>query len=137
MLSASLPARASQDEKARIEKAGGRVVFDGYANYRVYAKNARYPGRASLVWPGKHSQVPPKVEVDVSCQNRNASPYSTRCLHPGFQYQSLSCKLTRIILCVFDRDRGNTPCIPTWWACSQFSLRAFAPPKYVSHGNKN
>mmetsp|Transcript_118456 Transcript_118456/g.166539 ORF Transcript_118456/g.166539 Transcript_118456/m.166539 type:complete len:393 (+) Transcript_118456:60-1238(+) len=33
-----------KDEKARIEKAGGRVVFDGYANYRVYAKNARYPG---------------------------------------------------------------------------------------------
>eukprot|EP00913_Durusdinium_trenchii_P003162 g2923.t1 len=32
------------DEKARIEKSGGRVVFDGYANYRVYAKNARYPG---------------------------------------------------------------------------------------------
>lgn len=27
-----------------IEKAGGRVVFDGYANHRVYAKNARYPG---------------------------------------------------------------------------------------------
>lgn len=34
----------AQDEKLRIEKAGGRVVFDGYANYRVYAKNARYPG---------------------------------------------------------------------------------------------
>lgn len=33
-----------KDEKARIEKAGGRVVFDGYANHRVYAKNARYPG---------------------------------------------------------------------------------------------
>lgn len=33
-----------KDEKARIEKSGGRVVFDGYANYRVYAKNARYPG---------------------------------------------------------------------------------------------
>jgi serine/threonine protein phosphatase PrpC len=32
------------DEKARIEKAGGRVVFDGYANHRVYAKNGRYPG---------------------------------------------------------------------------------------------
>lgn len=32
------------DEKARIEKAGGRVVFDGYANHRVYAKSARYPG---------------------------------------------------------------------------------------------
>merc|ERR1711972_238734 len=32
------------DEKARIEKAGGRTVFDGYANHRVYAKNARYPG---------------------------------------------------------------------------------------------
>eukprot|EP00747_Dinoflagellata_sp_TGD_P145018 gnl/TRDRNA2_/TRDRNA2_176555_c0_seq4.p1 gnl/TRDRNA2_/TRDRNA2_176555_c0~~gnl/TRDRNA2_/TRDRNA2_176555_c0_seq4.p1 ORF type:complete len:390 (+),score=76.60 gnl/TRDRNA2_/TRDRNA2_176555_c0_seq4:93-1262(+) len=31
-------------EKARIEKAGGRVVFDGYANHRIYAKNTRYPG---------------------------------------------------------------------------------------------
>lgn len=33
-----------QDERKRIEKAGGRVVFDGYANYRVYAKNGQYPG---------------------------------------------------------------------------------------------
>jgi len=33
-----------RDERARIERAGGRVVFDGYANHRVYAKNARYPG---------------------------------------------------------------------------------------------
>jgi len=33
-----------KDERARIEKCGGRVVFDGYANYRVYAKNAQYPG---------------------------------------------------------------------------------------------
>merc|ERR1712083_1088448 len=32
------------DEKKRIEKNGGRVVFDGYANHRVYAKDARYPG---------------------------------------------------------------------------------------------
>mmetsp|Transcript_106676 Transcript_106676/g.195766 ORF Transcript_106676/g.195766 Transcript_106676/m.195766 type:complete len:386 (-) Transcript_106676:70-1227(-) len=32
------------DERKRIEAAGGRVVFDGYANHRVYAKNARYPG---------------------------------------------------------------------------------------------
>lgn len=32
------------EEKARIEKAGGRVVFDGYANHRVYAKAGRYPG---------------------------------------------------------------------------------------------
>lgn len=31
-------------EKARIEKGGGRVVFDGYANHRIYAKNGRYPG---------------------------------------------------------------------------------------------
>eukprot|EP00438_Fugacium_kawagutii_P030888 Skav215841 [mRNA] locus=scaffold1630:70945:77027:- [translate_table: standard] len=27
-----------------IESNGGRVVFDGYANHRVYAKNGRYPG---------------------------------------------------------------------------------------------
>lgn len=33
-----------KDERARIEKAGGRVVFDGHANHRVYAKKARYPG---------------------------------------------------------------------------------------------
>jgi len=33
-----------KDEKARIVKAGGRVVFDGYANHRIYAKNGRYPG---------------------------------------------------------------------------------------------
>lgn len=33
-----------KDERARIEKAGGRVVFDGYTNHRVYAKNGRYPG---------------------------------------------------------------------------------------------
>lgn len=32
------------DEKQRIEQAGGRVVFDGYANHRVYAKSGRYPG---------------------------------------------------------------------------------------------
>jgi len=33
-----------KDERARIESHGGRVVFDGYANHRVYAKNQRYPG---------------------------------------------------------------------------------------------
>ncbi|CAE7783002.1 TATDN2 [Symbiodinium sp. CCMP2456] len=33
-----------KDEKARIEKAGGMVVFDGYANHRIYARNARHPG---------------------------------------------------------------------------------------------
>jgi len=32
------------DERARIENGGGRVVFDGYANYRIYAKQGRYPG---------------------------------------------------------------------------------------------
>jgi len=31
-------------EKARIEKKGGRVVFDGYYNYRVFAKAGMYPG---------------------------------------------------------------------------------------------
>lgn len=31
-------------EKARIEKNGGRVVFDGYYNYRVFAKTGMYPG---------------------------------------------------------------------------------------------
>lgn len=34
-----------KDERARIEKAGGKVVYDGYANYRIYAgRNSRYPG---------------------------------------------------------------------------------------------
>lgn len=33
-----------KEERARIEKNGGRVVFDGYANHRIYAKNGRYPG---------------------------------------------------------------------------------------------
>jgi len=32
------------DERKRIERRGGRVIFDGYANHRVYAKNGRYPG---------------------------------------------------------------------------------------------
>jgi serine/threonine protein phosphatase PrpC len=32
------------DERKRIESGGGRVLFDGYANHRVYAKNANYPG---------------------------------------------------------------------------------------------
>eukprot|EP00929_Paragymnodinium_shiwhaense_P070028 TRINITY_DN3540_c0_g2_i2.p1 TRINITY_DN3540_c0_g2~~TRINITY_DN3540_c0_g2_i2.p1 ORF type:complete len:389 (+),score=86.71 TRINITY_DN3540_c0_g2_i2:123-1289(+) len=33
-----------KDEKARIEKAGGRVIFDGYANHRIFAKDGQYPG---------------------------------------------------------------------------------------------
>lgn len=32
------------DERRRIEKAGGRVEWDSYANYRVYARNGHYPG---------------------------------------------------------------------------------------------
>mmetsp|Transcript_33213 Transcript_33213/g.77665 ORF Transcript_33213/g.77665 Transcript_33213/m.77665 type:complete len:385 (-) Transcript_33213:237-1391(-) len=32
------------DEKARIESKGGRVIFDGYANHRVYAARGTYPG---------------------------------------------------------------------------------------------
>lgn len=32
------------EERARIEKNGGRVIFDGYSNHRIYAKNGRYPG---------------------------------------------------------------------------------------------
>jgi serine/threonine protein phosphatase PrpC len=31
-------------EKARIESRGGRVVFDGYYNYRVFAQKGMYPG---------------------------------------------------------------------------------------------
>jgi len=33
------------EEKKRIEKAGGQVVFDGYMNYRVYAKGKTFKGR--------------------------------------------------------------------------------------------
>jgi len=32
------------DEKTRIENAGGRVVFDGYYNHRVFSSNGPYPG---------------------------------------------------------------------------------------------
>ncbi|KAF4678032.1 hypothetical protein FOL47_006984 [Perkinsus chesapeaki] len=31
-------------EKARIEKSGGRVGFDGHCNYRVYVRGQNYPG---------------------------------------------------------------------------------------------
>jgi len=31
-------------EKERIERNGGRVVFDGFYNYRVFAKAGMYPG---------------------------------------------------------------------------------------------
>jgi serine/threonine protein phosphatase PrpC len=33
-----------KEERSRIERSGGKVVFDGYANYRVYAQGGRYPG---------------------------------------------------------------------------------------------
>jgi len=33
-----------EDEKLRILQSGGRVAFDGYANYRVYVKGRRHPG---------------------------------------------------------------------------------------------
>jgi len=33
-----------QEEKDRIMKAGGTVVFDGYANHRVFIKGTTYPG---------------------------------------------------------------------------------------------
>mmetsp|Transcript_88527 Transcript_88527/g.222897 ORF Transcript_88527/g.222897 Transcript_88527/m.222897 type:complete len:387 (-) Transcript_88527:134-1294(-) len=32
------------EEKKRIEGAGGRVVFDGFYNHRVFAKAGQYPG---------------------------------------------------------------------------------------------
>jgi len=32
------------EEKRRIERNGGRVAFDGFANHRVYARNEHYPG---------------------------------------------------------------------------------------------
>lgn len=33
-----------EEERARIEKNGGRVIFDGYYNHRVFAKAGAYPG---------------------------------------------------------------------------------------------
>merc|ERR1719422_1615387 len=33
-----------EGEKRRIEAAGGRVVFDGYFNHRVFVSNGMYPG---------------------------------------------------------------------------------------------
>lgn len=56
-------------ERARIEKAGGRVVFDGYANHRVYAKNGRYPGLNMSRCLGDlvgHSDAGCSCEPDVS-----------------------------------------------------------------------
>merc|ERR1719375_1850176 len=31
-------------ERKRIEAAGGRVIFDGFYNHRVFAKDGMYPG---------------------------------------------------------------------------------------------
>ncbi|CAD7947770.1 unnamed protein product [Amoebophrya sp. A25] len=31
-------------ERERIESSGGRVIFDGFYNYRVYARSGKYPG---------------------------------------------------------------------------------------------
>jgi len=33
-----------EKEKERIEQAGGRVVFDGFYNHRVFSKQGMYPG---------------------------------------------------------------------------------------------
>uniref|UniRef100_A0A6U9RL89 PPM-type phosphatase domain-containing protein n=1 Tax=Zooxanthella nutricula TaxID=1333877 RepID=A0A6U9RL89_9DINO len=33
-----------KEERSRIERNGGRIVFDGHDSYRVYARNAHYPG---------------------------------------------------------------------------------------------
>ncbi|CAD7940826.1 unnamed protein product [Amoebophrya sp. A120] len=33
-----------KEERAYIERNGGRVAFDGFANHRVYVKNGTYPG---------------------------------------------------------------------------------------------
>lgn len=32
------------EERKRIEQAGGKVVFDGFYNYRVYNRTGKYPG---------------------------------------------------------------------------------------------
>mmetsp|Transcript_12193 Transcript_12193/g.29577 ORF Transcript_12193/g.29577 Transcript_12193/m.29577 type:complete len:410 (+) Transcript_12193:297-1526(+) len=33
-----------KEEKAYVERHGGRVAFDGFANHRVYVRNGTYPG---------------------------------------------------------------------------------------------
>merc|ERR1711865_312558 len=49
----------------RIEKAGGRVVFDGYANHRVYSKKGRYPGLNMSRCLG---DIVGHVEAGISCE---------------------------------------------------------------------
>jgi len=67
-----------KDERARIEKAGGRVVFDGYANHRVYAKNARYPGLNMSRCLGDlmaHSDCGVSCEPEVKTVNLTENDY--------------------------------------------------------------
>merc|ERR1719379_1694664 len=33
-----------KEEKQRIERNGGQVIYDGFANHRVYARGHHYPG---------------------------------------------------------------------------------------------
>ena len=35
---------SNPQEKRRIERGGGRVIFDGFYNHRVFAANRMYPG---------------------------------------------------------------------------------------------
>lgn len=63
-----------KDEKKRIESSGGVVIFDGYANHRVYAKGKRRPGLNMSRCLGDllgHSEAglscePEHVEMDLS-----------------------------------------------------------------------
>ena len=36
-------------EKKRIEENGGRVIFDGFYNHRVFARGQMYPGESCLI----------------------------------------------------------------------------------------
>lgn len=54
-----------EEERARIERAGGRVQFDGYANHRVYAKNRGYP---ALNMSRALGDIVGHAEAGISCE---------------------------------------------------------------------
>merc|ERR1740130_135868 len=68
----------SKDERARIEKAGGRVIFDGYANHRVYAKSESLPALnlARCLGNLDHSEscgISCTPEVSLHCLNSHTA----------------------------------------------------------------
>lgn len=64
-------------EKAFIESHGGRVVFDGYYNYRVFAQNGSYPGlnmSRALGDVAGYTDAGLSAEPDVQEINLNSYP---------------------------------------------------------------